>query len=117
MLRVLDNVPGLGVVLDSAHLNFGEDVLVATARLKDHIVYCHLADNDGTNNDHLEIRDPVLGDRGIDFLSMLAILKSAGYSGCLALDTGKVDDIDEAVIHSKTRLEEMLAVLDIPSRR
>jgi len=116
MLRVVDRVPGLGVVLDTAHLNFGEDVVLATARLKKHIVYCHLADNDGTNNDHLEIRDPRLGNRGIDFLSLLTILKSAGYSGCLALDTGKVDDIDQAVMNSKSRLEDMLELLAIPYR-
>ena len=116
MLRVIDRVPGLGVVLDTAHLNFGEDVLLGTARLKKHIVYCHLADNDGTNNDHLEIRDPRLGNRGIDFLSLLTLLKSAGYSGCLALDTGKVDNIDRAVMNSKSRLEEMLELLEIPYR-
>jgi len=116
MLRVIDRVPGLGVVLDTAHLNFGEDVLLATARLKKHVVYCHLADNDGTNNDHLEIRDPQLGNRGIDFLSLLATLKSVGYSGCLAIDTGKVDDIDQAVVNSKSRLEDMLTLLEIPYR-
>jgi sugar phosphate isomerase/epimerase len=116
MLRVIDRVPGLGVVLDTAHLNFGEDVLLATARLKKHIVYCHLADNDGSNNDHLEIRDRRLGTRGIDSLSLLAILKSAGYTGCLALDTGKVDDIERAVMHSKSRLEDMLKLLEIPYR-
>ena len=116
MLRVIDNVPGLGVVLDTAHLNFGEAVLLATARLKKHIVYCHLADNDGANNDHLEIRDPRLGNRGIDFLSLLGILKSAGYCGCLALDTGKVDNIDRAVMNSKSRLEDMLTLLEIPYR-
>jgi sugar phosphate isomerase/epimerase len=116
MLRVIEHVPGLGVVLDTAHLNFGEDMLLAAARLKKHIVYCHLADNDGTNNDHLEIRDPRLGDRGIDFLSLLTILKSVGYSGCLALDTGKVDDIDQAVMNSKSRLEDMLKLLEIPYR-
>jgi sugar phosphate isomerase/epimerase len=116
MLRVIDHVPGLGVVLDTAHLNFGEDVILAAARLKEHIVYCHFADNDGTNNDHLEIRDPRLGNRGVDFLGVLTILKSAGYSGFLALDTGKVDDIDQAVMNSKLRLEEMLALLEIPYR-
>jgi len=116
MLRVIDHVPGLGVVLDTAHLNFGEDVLLATARLKKHVVYCHLADNDGTNNDHLEIRDPRLGNRGIDFLSILAMLKSIGYCGCLAIDTGKVDDIDRAVMNSKSRLEDMLTLLEIPYR-
>lgn len=116
MLRILDNVPGLGVVLDTAHLNYGDDLLLGAARLKNHIAYCHFADNDGTNNDHLEIRDPRLGRRGVDWLSLLGILKAASYSGCLALDTGKVEDIDQAVVNSKLRLENMLDLLDIPYR-
>ena len=77
---------------------------------------CDKGPDSGTNNDHLEIRDPRLGNRGIDFLSLLTILKAAGYSGCLALDTGKVDDIDQAVMNSKSRLEEMLELLEIRYR-
>lgn len=38
MLRVLDRVPGLGVVLDTAHLNFGEDTVLAAARLRSYCI-------------------------------------------------------------------------------
>jgi sugar phosphate isomerase/epimerase len=116
LLRVLDQLPDLGIVLDTAHLNHGEDAVLATARLGHSIAYCHLADNDGSNNDHLELREPALGARGIDFLYILYLLKAFGYTGCLAIDTGKVPDIDAAVRRSKERLEKMLALLGIPYR-
>ncbi len=111
LLRLVDQLPDLGVVLDTAHLNHGEDVLVAAARLKKNIVYCHLADNDGTNNDHLAI-----GAGGIDFLNLLIILKEEDYSGCLALDIGMVQNLDRAVKASKQKLENMLKLLKIPFR-
>lgn len=109
LLRLIDQLPGLGVVLDTAHLNHGEDVLLAAARLKKNIVYCHFADNDGTNNDHLAI-----GAGKIDFLNLLILLKEENYNGCLALDVGMVDNLDRAVKASKQKLENILTLLRIP---
>jgi sugar phosphate isomerase/epimerase len=109
LLRLIDQLPDLGVVLDTAHLNYGEDVLLSAARLKKNIVYCHLADNNGTSNDHLTI-----GSGKIDFLNLLILLKEENYNGALALDVGMVQNLDRAVKTSKQRLENMLTLLKIP---
>lgn len=105
LLRLIDHVDhaNLGAVLDTAHLNAQYEFLVLSIeKLRGRIFYVHAADNDGSDNRHL-----ALGDGNIDWDGIAKGLRKHGFSGAAAIDVGRIDDLDEAMVRSKRFLEDL----------
>jgi len=73
-----------GCLLDVAHTHATKEHLeLVISKLKDRLMYVHLADNDGTHPLHLPA-----GRGTIDFLSVFRALKSIGYDSYVNVDYG-----------------------------
>lgn len=105
LLRLMDAVDdtNLGAVLDTAHLNAQKEILVLSVeKLRDRTYYLHVADNDGQENQHL-----ALGDGSIDWMGVFTCLKKHNFNGYVAIDVGRVPDVDEAYRRSLRFLKEI----------
>jgi sugar phosphate isomerase/epimerase len=75
-----------GVLLDVAHANATKEPLnLVLSKLKDRLMYVHLADNDGASSAHLPA-----GQGNVDFPSLFRGLQGIGYEGYVNVDFGGV---------------------------
>lgn len=78
--------PNAGCLLDVAHTHATKEHLdLVIPKLRERLMYVHLADNDGTHPYHLPA-----GQGNIDFLSIFQSLKSIGYDSYVNVDYGGV---------------------------
>ncbi|MCS7253412.1 MAG: sugar phosphate isomerase/epimerase family protein [Armatimonadota bacterium] len=111
-MRLFDHVghDNLGFVLDTGHLHAQKEILpLSVEKLGKRIFYVHLSDNDGRTNEHLG-----LGKGTIDFEGVFVALKKHGFEGMVALDIGRIPNLDEEVRASKEKLISLLESLTIP---
>ncbi|MGE5549507.1 MAG: sugar phosphate isomerase/epimerase family protein [Bacteroidota bacterium] len=98
MLRLLAAVdsPWFGAVLDTAHQHAGKEILpLSVEKLGARIFYLHVADNNSQINEHL-----ALGRGTIDWDSVFTALKRYRFDGFVAIDVGRVPDLDEQILES-----------------
>jgi len=72
----------MGMVLDVAHANLNGEVAEFTRRFGDRIRHVHVSDNDGESDQHLPI-----GDGGIDWEGVMALLRGSGFSGWVVVES------------------------------
>lgn len=93
ILRLMDyvNDDNFGAVLDTGHLNAQKEILpLSVEKLGKQIFYLHVSDNDGKTNEHL-----ALGRGTVDWEGVFLALKKHGFDGYVAVDVGRVPDLDE----------------------
>jgi len=93
ILRLIDYVSddNFGAVLDTGHQHAQKEILpLSVEKLGKRIFYLHVSDNDGKTNEHL-----ALGRGTIDWEGVLLALKKHGFDGYVAIDVGRVPDLDE----------------------
>jgi len=106
LLRLMDAVgdDNFGAVLDTGHLNAQKEILpLSVEKLGKHIFYVHVSDNDGKTNEHL-----ALGRGTIDWHGVFEALKKHGFNGYVAVDVGRVEDLDAQYRESLEFLKNML---------
>lgn len=111
LLRLMEaiNSPWFGAVLDTAHQNAGKEILpLAIEKLGRKIFYLHVADNDSQINEHL-----ALGRGTIDWDAIFAGLKKHNFQGFVAVDVGRVPDLDEQYMESLAFLRAMERKYDL----
>jgi len=111
LLRLMDHVgsPNFSAVLDTAHQHAQKEILpLSVEKLGKRIRYLHVADNDGLVNDHL-----ALGEGTVDWEGIFLALKKHEFDGYVAIDVGRVLDLDGAVRRSVRFLQELLSRLEI----
>lgn len=111
LLRLMEaiNSPWFGAVLDTAHQNAGKEILpLAIEKLGRKIFYLHVADNDSQINEHL-----ALGRGTIDWDAIFAGLKKHNFQGFVAVDVGRVPDLDEQYRESLAFLRAMERKYDL----
>ncbi len=112
LLRLMEHVgaEGFGAVLDTAHQHAQKEILpLSVEKLGQRIMYLHVADNDGRVNDH-----KALGEGTVDWEAVFLALKKHGFSGYVAIDIGRLPDMDDAMRRSIEFLQELFTRLDIP---
>jgi len=72
----------MGMVLDVAHANLNGEVAEFIDRFGDRIRHVHVSDNDGDTDQHLPI-----GDGGIDWGRVMALLGDSGFSGWVVVES------------------------------
>jgi len=72
----------MGMVLDVAHANLNGEVAEFTRRFGGRIRHVHVSDNDGESDQHLPI-----GDGGIDWSRVMALLRGIGFSGWVVVES------------------------------
>lgn len=83
MLQAL-GYTGLGVVLDSGHINLsGEDLEQALTALGRSLLQVHVNDNDGKTQ-----QNAIPGQGSFDFTRLIRLLNQRGYTGFLTLELG-----------------------------
>jgi len=105
MLRLMDAVgdENFGAVLDTAHQHAQKEILpLSVEKLGNRIYYLHVADNDGRDNLHLG-----LGKGTIDWEGVFAALKKHEFDGFVAIDVGRVENIDEEYRASMRFLQDI----------
>ncbi len=105
LLRLMDAVgdDNFGAVLDTAHQNAQKELLaLSVEKLGRRIYYLHVADNDGRDNLHLG-----LGKGTIDWESIFTALKKHSFDGFVAIDVGRVPEIDREYRESLRFLEDI----------
>jgi len=103
LLRLIELVgsKNFGVILDTAHLHAGKEILpLSIEKLGPHIKYVHIADNDGSNDRHL-----IPGEGTIDWEEVFISLKRWGYDGYYAVDLEKFPDSGQKFLECKQFLE------------
>jgi len=93
ILRLMDyvNDDNFGAVFDTGHLNAQKEILpLSVEKLGKRIFYLHVSDNDGKTNEHL-----ALGRGTVDWEGVFLALKKHGFDGYVAVDVGRVPDLDE----------------------
>ena len=111
LLRLMDHVgaPNFGAVLDTAHQHAQKEILpLSVEKLGDRIMYLHVADNDGLVNEH-----KALGEGTVDWEGIFTALKKHGFDGYVAIDIGRLDDMDDAMRRSIAYLKALLPRLGI----
>ena len=111
LLRLMDDVDNdnFGAVLDTGHQHAQKEILpLSVEKLGGRIFYLHVADNDGQTNQHL-----ALGRGTVDWDGVFTALKKHGFSGYVAVDVGRVPDLDDQVRESKAFLEQLAARLGV----
>jgi len=114
LLRLMDAVgnENLGAVFDTAHLYAQKEILpLSIEKLAKKIFYLHVADNSGLSNEHLG-----LGRGTIDWENVFAALVKNKFDGCVAIDVGRIPNIDEEMRNSKKFLEDLLSKMNIMIR-
>ena len=112
LLRLMDHVAedNFGAVLDTAHQHAQKEILpLSVEKLGSRIMYLHVADNDGKTNDHL-----ALGEGTVDWQGVFSALKKHRFGGYVAIDIGRLPDMDPAMKRSLAYLQDLLPRLDIP---
>lgn len=111
LLRLMDAVDNdnFGAVLDTGHQHAQKEILpLSIEKLGGRVHYLHVSDNDGQTNQHL-----ALGRGTVDWDGVFMALKKHGFSGHVAVDVGRVPDLDAQVRESKVFLEELAARLGV----
>ena len=111
LLRLMDHVAeeNFGAVLDTAHQHAQKEILpLSVEKLGKRIMYLHVADNDGKTNEHL-----ALGEGTVDWEGVFTALKKHAFSGYVAIDIGRLPDLDDAMRRSLAFLKELLPRLGI----
>lgn len=72
----------MGMVLDVAHAHLNGEVAEFIRRFGDRIRHVHVSDNDGESDQHLP-----LGDGGIDWGRVMALLRGCGFSGWVVVES------------------------------
>jgi len=111
LLRLMDHVgeDNFGAVLDTAHQHAQKEILpLSVEKLGGRIMYLHVADNDGKINEH-----KALGEGTVDWEGVFMALKKHGFDGYVAIDIGRLPDMDEAMRRSIAYLQDLLPRLDI----
>ncbi len=111
LIRLMDAVDNdnFGAVLDTGHLHAQKEILpLSVEKLGDRVYYLHVSDNDGQTNQHL-----ALGRGTVDWDGVFLALKKHGFSGFVAVDVGRVPDLDAQVRESKAFLEQLAARLGV----
>jgi len=111
LLRLMDAVDNdnFGAVLDTGHQHAQKEILpLSVEKLGGRVHYLHVSDNDGQTNQHL-----ALGRGTVDWDGVFAALRKHGFSGYVAVDVGRVPDLDDQVRESKTFLEQLAARLGV----
>lgn len=114
LLRLMDHVANdnFGAVLDTAHQHSQKEILpLSVEKLGERILYLHVADNDGRVNEHL-----ALGEGTVDWRGVFQALQKHHFSGYVALDIGRVPDLDGAMRQSLDYLSQLLPELGIAYR-
>jgi len=102
--------PNAGCLLDVAHTYATKEHLdLVISKLKDRLMYVHLADNDGTQPYHLPP-----GQGTIDFPAIFQRLKEVGYDSYTNVDFGGVpaDQILAEVRKGRAYFQECLAAVE-----
>lgn len=115
------------VVLDTAHANYGEEFLIAVRKLAElprrpgRILCVHVSDNDGASYLHGTIgaykhRGGIDWDQFAEFLKRPVFRDHKPFLGPLVVDCGSpgMKDLEQSVILSARRLQEILTAHDIP---
>lgn len=111
LLRLMDAVENenFGAVLDTGHQHAQKEILpLSVEKLGGRVHYLHVSDNDGQTNQHL-----ALGRGTVDWDGIFLALKKHGFSGYVAVDVGRVPDLDAQVRESKAFLEKLAARLSV----
>ncbi|MCD6520400.1 MAG: sugar phosphate isomerase/epimerase [Anaerolineae bacterium] len=111
LLRLMDHVneETFGAVLDTAHQHAQKEILpLSVEKLGSKIMYLHVADNDGKVNEHL-----ALGEGTVDWEGVFKALKKHHFSGYVAIDVGRLPNMDEAMRRSIAFLKDLLPKLGI----
>ncbi len=111
LLRLMDHVgaDNFGAVLDTAHQHAQKEILpLSVEKLGSRIMYLHVADNDGKVNEH-----KALGEGTVDWEGVFAALQKHHFDGYVALDIGRLPDMDAAMRRSIAYLQEILPRLGI----
>jgi sugar phosphate isomerase/epimerase len=111
LLRLMDAVDNdnFGAVLDTGHQHAQKEILpLSIEKLAGRVHYLHVSDNDGQTNQHL-----ALGRGTVDWDGVFMALKKHGFSGHVAVDVGRVPDLDAQVRESKVFLEELATRLGV----
>ena len=111
LLRLMDAVgnDNFGAVLDTGHQHAQKEILpLSIEKLDGRVYYLHVSDNDGQTNEHL-----ALGRGTVDWDGVFLALKKHSFSGYVAVDVGRVPDLDEQVRESKVFLEKLATRLDV----
>jgi len=84
ILRDLGNPQGMGVILDSGHLNLsGKNLESEIQKLGNRILHVHVNDNDGVHQ-----QNEIPGEGTVDFIRLLRLLRSHSYDGFLMAELG-----------------------------
>jgi sugar phosphate isomerase/epimerase len=111
LLRLMDAVDNdnFGAVLDTGHQHAQKEILpLSIEKLGGRVYYLHVSDNDGQTNQHL-----ALGRGSVDWDGVFIALQKHGFSGYVAVDVGRVPDLDDQVRESKVFLEKLAARLGV----
>jgi sugar phosphate isomerase/epimerase len=111
LLRLMDhvNAPNFGAVLDTAHQHAQKEILpLSVEKLGHRIMYLHVADNDGRVNEHR-----ALGEGTVDWTGVFTALEKHQFKGYVAIDIGRLPDLDDAMRRSVAYLEDLLPRLGI----
>ena len=111
LLRLMDhvNAPNFGAVLDTAHQHAQKEILpLSVEKLGSRIMYLHVADNDGKINEH-----KALGEGTVDWQGIFTALAKHHFDGYVAIDIGRLPDMDDAMRRSIAYLKHLLPRLGI----
>ena len=111
LLRLMDAVDNdnFGAVVDTGHQHAQKEILpLSIEKLGNRVYYLHASDNDGQTNQHL-----ALGRGTVDWDGVFLALKKHGFSGYVAVDVGRVPDLEVQVRESKAFLEGLSTRLDV----
>jgi sugar phosphate isomerase/epimerase len=111
LLRLMEHVgaDNFGAVLDTAHQHAQKEILpLSVEKLGGRIQYLHVADNDGRINEH-----KALGEGTVDWRGVFAALKKHRFGGYVAIDIGRLPDMDDAMRRSLAYLQRLLPELGI----
>jgi len=111
LLRLMDHVgaDNFGAVLDTAHQHAQKEILpLSVEKLGSRIMYLHVADNDGKINEH-----KALGEGTVDWEGVFTALKKHHFHGYVAVDIGRLPDMDAAMRRSIAYLQDLLPRLGI----
>jgi sugar phosphate isomerase/epimerase len=107
ILRLFDHInnPILGAILDTAHMHAQKEIIpLSIEKLGSKIFMVHVADNDGTVNNHNKV-----GTGTIDWEGTLMALKKFNYSGYFAIDiwSEDINKIKNDYIESRNYIEKI----------
>ena len=108
ILRLIEMVdhPRLGVNFDPANVNSaGADSVADAKRVADHITHTHAKDSRRTTDGWEET---VLGEGDVDFPSLIAAYRDAGFDGWLCIERERSENTADDIRRSKEFLDGIL---------